>query len=314
MNPKSNQFVSVIIPVWNDSHQLRTCLQALESQTYPKSHYEVIVVDNGSDYPVDNMIKEFTKARTISEVTPGSYAARNKGISVANGEILAFTDSDCVPALDWLENGVNSLSDTPHCGLLAGRVDFFFRNAIRPTTIELLDKFLFLRQREYVERGRFGATANMFTYKTVMDEVGYFDSTLKSSGDYEWGNRVFSAGYKQIYADNVRVGHPARHALNQFCKKGIRVLSGMRELEKRRESSAEPKERKIFFNLGLAVRHILRFLADCVPAQYITRVIRSKEINNTWSKLKIILLLLTTHYVRLCIMMLLKLGVKFNYR
>src|SRR5262245_61336705 len=120
----SKPFVSVIIPVWNDSHRLKACLQALELQTYPRTLYEVIVVDNASDEPADRVASEFSKARTITEPTQGSYAARNKGISVAKGEILAFTDSDCVPALDWLEKGVSNMTRVPRCGLLAGRVEF----------------------------------------------------------------------------------------------------------------------------------------------------------------------------------------------
>jgi len=61
MSKLSTPFVSVIIPVYNDSIRLRTCLQALEEQTYPKSAYEVIVVDNGSDESIEPIFAEFSK-------------------------------------------------------------------------------------------------------------------------------------------------------------------------------------------------------------------------------------------------------------
>ena len=56
---KSNPFVSVIIPVFNDSDRLLTCLKALEHQTYPKNLYEVIVVDNDSEDNVEKLVDQF---------------------------------------------------------------------------------------------------------------------------------------------------------------------------------------------------------------------------------------------------------------
>ena len=79
----STPFVSVIIPVYNDPIRLQTCLQALEDQTYPKSSYEVIVVDNGSDESIEPIVAEFSQAKATYKAQPGSYAASNKGISLA---------------------------------------------------------------------------------------------------------------------------------------------------------------------------------------------------------------------------------------
>jgi len=103
MSKTSTPFVSVIIPVYNDPERLKTCLQALEEQTYPQSSYEVIVVDNGSDESIEPIVTEFNQAKAGYEPHPGSYAARNKGLSLARGEVIAFTDADCIPALDWIE-------------------------------------------------------------------------------------------------------------------------------------------------------------------------------------------------------------------
>jgi len=63
MNEMPTPFVSVIIPVYNDSIRLRTCLQALEEQTYPQSSYEVIVVDNGSDESIEPIVAEFSQMK-----------------------------------------------------------------------------------------------------------------------------------------------------------------------------------------------------------------------------------------------------------
>ncbi|WP_235108449.1 glycosyltransferase family A protein [Acaryochloris sp. 'Moss Beach'] len=184
-------FVSVIVPVFNDTERLAYCLQALEQQTYSNHSYEVIVVDNASEDDVQAVVTKFSHAKVVVEPQRGSYAARNTGIAIAKGNILAFTDADCIPAPDWIEKGVQSLRDVPNCGLVAGRIEFSYQNPQQPNSIELCDSVLYLQQDLYLKHAKFGATANVFTYKSVFAEVGLFDQILKSGGDYEWGATGF---------------------------------------------------------------------------------------------------------------------------
>ena len=86
-------FVSVIVPVFNEPCRLGACLAALEAQSYAPSRYEVIVVDNGSDPPVGSLSDNFPHSALLQEPTPGSYNARNAGIGLAKGEILALLES-----------------------------------------------------------------------------------------------------------------------------------------------------------------------------------------------------------------------------
>jgi glycosyltransferase involved in cell wall biosynthesis len=73
-------FISVIVPVFNDSESLQLCLAALARQSYPSSRYEAIVVDNGSDRPeqVKALVELYQGVIYATEPTPGYYAARNK--------------------------------------------------------------------------------------------------------------------------------------------------------------------------------------------------------------------------------------------
>lgn len=231
----SNPFISVIIPVFNNPEGLKKCLEALENQTYPKSLYEVIVVDNGSDEDIKEVVSQFSQAFAAYESQPGSYFARNKGLCLAKGDVLAFTDSDCIPAPDWIEKGVTHLLRTPNCGLVAGKIELFFKNPAQPTAVEYYDSTIMgFPQQKYIEESRFGATANLFTFRSVIDKVGSFEQTLKSSGDREWGQRVFLAGYEQIYADDVCVAHPARHSLEQLHKKVVRKIGGYQDVKKKK--------------------------------------------------------------------------------
>lgn len=227
MDEMSVSFVSVIIPVYNDPLRLKTCLQALEDQTYPKDSYEVIVVDNGSDESIEPIVAEFGQAKASSETSQrGPCVARNKGVSLARGEVIAFTDSDCVPASDWLKQGVTKLQSASNCGIVGGRIDMFFKNPKSPTVVELYDSIMHLNQKMYIEKMCFGVTANLFTYKHLFDRVGDFATNLEMSDDKEWGRRVALSGYSLVYADKACVAHPARYSLAELVAKEIRVARG----------------------------------------------------------------------------------------
>lgn len=234
MNQQTQPFVSTIIPVLNDPQRLQLCLEALENQTYPKHLYEVLVIDNGSDESIEPVVRQFKQAKMLVETARGSYTARNQGILQAQGAVLAFTDADCIPHSDWLEKGTAHLLGVPNCGLVGGHIQFYFKNPNRPNAAELYDQFFFLQQEYYLEHQQFAATANVFTYKQVFEQVGLFNSTLKSGGDREWGKRVFAAGYTQSYAADASICHPARNSVKQLQKKVKRVARATYHLNRHR--------------------------------------------------------------------------------
>ncbi len=216
-------FISVIIPVFNDRERLKICLAALEQQTYHQDNYEVIVVDNGSHESLEQLVKEFQRAKLTYCSTPGSYAARNHGISLSQGSILAFTDSDCIPDSNWIAAGVKKLVTTDNCGLVAGKIEIFYQNSDRPNAIELYDDVTFFNQQQYAQEQNYGATANVFTYKSIFDRVGLFNAELKSGGDKEWGQRVAAEGYAVVYGEASIITHPARYSFQQMYRKIARV-------------------------------------------------------------------------------------------
>lgn len=221
--------VSVIIPVYNDASRLRLCLRALHQQTYPSNLLEIIVVDNGSRDGSAGVCSEFPGTVLLEHLPQGSYGCRNRGIEIARGEILAFTDSDCVPDLDWVEVGVRRLSGSRNRGLVGGRVEVFARTR-RPTNpVELHDLVLAFPQHHYIAQG-FSGAGNLFTSRAVLNQVGWFVDSLKSCGDREWGQRVQSAGLELVYASDVVVRHPARTSLGQITAKARRIQRGMDDL------------------------------------------------------------------------------------
>ena len=232
----ASPLVSVIVPVYNDAERLKLCLEALAAQDYPC--YEVIVADNGStDREVERVCEAFG-VTFVTETKVGSYAARNTGVSLAKGELLAFTDADCIPEPQWLARGVKRFVKTPNCGLVGGRIRVFAQDPERPTTVELYEVALAFPQRTYVENSRYGATANVFTSRAVFEEVGPFNERLRSGGDREWGQRVAAAGYTLVYAHEACVRHPARRTFAELYKKSHRTVGGLRDTDARWSTAA----------------------------------------------------------------------------
>ncbi|MGP1385615.1 MAG: glycosyltransferase family 2 protein [Thainema sp.] len=283
-------FISVIIPVFNDGERLQLCLAALAQQTYPRSHVEVIVVDNGSDPldPIKAAVESYDNVILTFEATPGSYAARNQGIALAKGEVIAFTDADCIPVPDWLAKGAAQLDEVPNCGMVSGKVEVFFKRADQPTTVELYQSMTAFPQEFYLKQFRGGVTANLFTWSKVIDQVGLFDQRLKSFGDLEWGRRVYLAGYQQVYAADVVVNHPARHTWNQLYQRTIRTAGGVYDHFIQRE----PSWLKRYLMFG----HL--FAEDLIPpVNFTITTFRNPAVKGFTRKVKVSLMLLVIRYI-----------------
>ena len=290
MEHSSRPFVSVIVPVYNDTERLKHCLKALDEQTYPESRYEVIVVDNGSDPAenVDSVVGSFSRAFCVFESVPGSYAARNRGISVAKGEIIAFTDADCIPALDWLEQGVTNLQKVPNCGLVAGKIELFFKNPEEITPVELYESLTAFPQKELLEKYRYGAGANLLTWKQVIEKVGVFDASLKSSGDVEWCRRIFDNGYRQIYAGEACVRHPARRSWGELYKRTVRLMGGIYDLQRKKKAGNFPKD-LVFISL------LLKNLVP--PVNFVVSTFLDERLTSIKHKIQVSLVMFVVRYV-----------------
>lgn len=204
--------VSVIIPVFNDGDHLRRCLDLLQHQTLQA--HEIIVIDNNSSEDIASLCGTFPVVKYCRESKQGSYAARNRGVEIATGQIIAFTDADCLPSREWLERGVNALAEAD---LVAGHIEFCFKSH-RPTPIEYVDALSHLRQHDYALHG-YAATANAFTRREWFDKIGGFRDDLLSLGDREWGQRLTAAGGRVVYCADAIVLHPARLSMRSLLKK-----------------------------------------------------------------------------------------------
>jgi len=228
---------SVIIPFHNDLENLQKCLEALSAQTYPTEDFEIIAVDNGSLGNSDKIKVMYPRVRWLTELQPGSYAARNMGVLHARGSILAFTDADCIPSSKWLHAAITSLEETK-ATIIGGRIDYVNRLGQTLNIYELFEEEFFLlgKQKYLVDKLGVAATANLVAYKAVFDRVGLFTQGLMSFGDGEWTQRATSKGEVLRYTDFAVVYHPRRNTFRGIFRKARRLAGGrtvllMREKE-----------------------------------------------------------------------------------
>jgi glycosyltransferase involved in cell wall biosynthesis len=301
MATATRPFVSVIIPVYNDEVRLRRCLQALDAQSWPRERYEVIVIDNGSEQPLTKLVEPFHQVRLLEERQPGSYAARNRGLEESRGEVIAFTDADCVPTPTWIEQGVTALHRERDTGLVGGRVEMMIADPKKPTAVELYERALAFQQVTNIRRNRYSVTANAFTSRHVFDRVGTFNARLKSGGDVEWGRRVDAAGYKLVYADDTVVAHPARRQWSEVYTQALRMAGGLHD--RRRE-----KPRSTYRWLQNAV---LLFLT--IPTTSL-RILRGRELSRLDDRLKAAVVMAGVHMVLIWEQLRLQIGISTPHR
>lgn len=251
--------VTVIIPVKDDAVRLGHCLDALASQTFTGG-IEVLVVDNGSSDNPGAVVSQHDSARLLFESRPSSYAARNLGARAAVGDVLAFTDADCLPAPDWIERAYAYLLASGEPSFVAGHVDVFVGDPANPTLVERYELLHAFRQDINVELFQFGVTANLLVRKTVFERVGPFDAELVSSGDREWGQRAHSLECRGHYAADARVRHPARRSWAELRRKQQRIQYGDVQLRHSRGQAAVDWE-----ILRLIVRPPLRKIRRNLP-------------------------------------------------
>lgn len=210
--------ISVIVPHFNDVTNLATCVRLLEAQVVGEK-FEIVVADNNSDCGVE-FLQGLCGAgvRVIHVCSQGAAAARNGGVAASKGAILAFLDSDCRPARDWLANGLRALSSA---SLVGGRVIVKPADDENPTAAEAFELVFAFNNKRYIEQEKFSVTANMFVAKKNFDFVGEFRGGL--SEDKEWGQRAAALGLQWSYAPDVIVEHPARHSLSELKRKWRRI-------------------------------------------------------------------------------------------
>ncbi len=220
MNPPP--FVSVIVPVFNGEAWIDDCLSALRGQLYPADRYEIIVVDNGSTDDTRSIVAQHGVVPEVETGIRSPYAARNRALAFATGEILAFTDSDCVPAADWLDKGIGPIR-RGDADMVGGEVRFMLGE--RPSTGTLLDATINVEMRRNIESRGAAKTANLLVHRRVIGAQGPFPAAVRSGGDVAWTMAATAAGFRLVFEKSAIVQKRPRD-LGALLRKQRRVGRG----------------------------------------------------------------------------------------
>ena len=211
---------SVVIPVLNERTLLPSCLAALNSQTFDRSEYELIFIDNGSTDGSLELLRETPGVTVIVEHRRDAYLARNRGAAVAQGEYLVFTDADCAAHPEWLAYLAHEIRRSGP-GILLGRLSF---PRTAPMFVRHYEDYYAAKMRlmaeEFPRELCFGHAGNMAVGRDLFVELGQF-SGMPIVGDAEIVQNYLTSYPEQriAYVDEAEVIHLEVDTSGQLLKK-----------------------------------------------------------------------------------------------
>lgn len=225
MNSQVNSpYISVIIPTHNRRIMLERLLRTLEDQTLPKEHFEVIVIQDGCKK--NQMLATPVSANCTLRITNNLQAcgpahSRNTGIRASSGNIIAFTDDDCVVPITWLKTVYDFFSSSPHSDVLGGQV-FPFRNGRIGSIERYLIMSCFMRQPLLIN-GEIACipTSNLAVRRGTLISVGLFDERFSRPGgeDSDLIYRLRHAHYNLYICKDFFVFHDHKCSFRQLYRR-----------------------------------------------------------------------------------------------
>jgi len=235
----SQPVVSVVVPVKNGEATIDGLLESLLKVDYDCGKVEVIVVDGNSTDRTREIVAKYP-VKLLTEEGQGLNAARNTGIRNSRGEIIAFTDSDCLVPGNWIREIIKNFRD-PQVGCMGGNVKGYGDDLLS----RYADNSLMHVMRSFKERivldmiklfFNYPAGCNMAFRRNFIEKVGYFNETLMyGADDIELVERVGKAGGKIVLDPEVLILHKHRATLRELLRQTFNWgRGGMLLLKKQR--------------------------------------------------------------------------------
>jgi glycosyltransferase involved in cell wall biosynthesis len=213
-NESNSVNVSVIVCTRNRADQLRRCLETM-GYIRTRRTWELIVVDNGSTDQTELVISNFlaasrTPGRWVKENNKGLGNARNAGLSLARGKIIAFTDDDCYPPPTYIDNVAAVFEDRQELGYVGGRVLLHDPEDFPVSVIESEVPILYRPKEPPGIGGIFGA--NMAFLRVALEQIGGFDGNLGAGTKYRVEDadaicRVSLEGWWGAFDPSITIRH-----------------------------------------------------------------------------------------------------------
>lgn len=207
--------ISVVVPVYNGGKTIRGTIEHLLRQSFQPD--EIIVVDDGSTDETANILKSFgNRIKALSKTNGGPASARNAGVRSATGTLIAFTDSDCFPDENWLQEMVKGFHSL-RMGGVGGRVC--------GASDGLIGEYVDLHRWMNPQCAGDGSvlylvTANACFRSDVLVRASLFDERFHKAGgeDTELSVRLRNFGYELAFVESAIVRHRHKRTIRDYLK------------------------------------------------------------------------------------------------
>lgn len=226
--------VSAVICTRNRGDKIATAVRSVLASDHPS--FDLTIIDQSTDDVTRDAVAEISaedpKLRYVHSTEPGLSRAYNNGVRRTSGEILVFTDDDCLVEPDWMSNIVKAFEVEPDGDLLYGVV------VAAGSTDEdkMLTPALHLEEPERLAKGEgfkvWGMGANFAARRRLFERAGYFDEMLGGGGplwssqDYDLEYRAYQAGCVILLRPEVYIRHDGRREDEDWPKLLLAYGSG----------------------------------------------------------------------------------------
>jgi len=212
--------ISIIIPTFNRSLLLYKTLTRVLRQNFPKSLYEIIVVDDGSkdntQKLVTNLRKEYKNLAYVYQKHKGRAVAKNLGIDISRGKLIIFLDDDILVNEQFISEHVKYYKkyDQITVGPIEMPKEFLESNFIK-----YISSGTFVKSADSLKKPFFHTTANLSISRNVLGEECFDESfSLYGYEDLDLGYRLFKKGVKTFINKNAKGVHIHKYSLANFCE------------------------------------------------------------------------------------------------
>lgn len=206
---------SVILPVRSDP-RVFAAVESIRACADEAAQLQLIVIDNAStpEFSSELEARLAGQATILYEPEPGVYGARNRGIAVATGDVILFTDADCVVRRGWIASAIAALESADIVQGYAGSVGHSSVQRLIQRRYEAHLRKLAPGQPTECD------TRNLGARRAVFDAL-HFEDRYRRVGDTEFGLRAEAAGFHVAYAPSMRVDHEHDDDLALFAAKQV---------------------------------------------------------------------------------------------
>jgi len=258
--------ISVIVPAYNSGKTIEGCLKSLLNQDY-KGKYEIIVADDGSTDGTEEIVRKFpkSKVRLIKLPHRGPAAARNGGAKSAKGDILLFTDADCIADRSWLAEMLRPFPGKNIAGVQGAYKTKQKSLMARLAQLEIEERYKRLLKSESIDW--VGSYSAGYRKKIFLAFRGFNEGYTTASGeDPDLSYKMAKAGHRLVFNPSAIVYHTHPSTLSKyFRQKLFRAVWRVRLYKRHREKIVAEAYTPGLLKLQIPLSYLFAFALLSLP-------------------------------------------------